>query len=151
MFIHVSQKFKKGLERNWVNGPQEFTKINDFKFGPGLPDGLFSNQKSQFGYFWRTFCWYILWPFGIWLFNIVCGQLVYFSQFGMFGPRKIWQPWFGRRIGRNKCLGRFFFCSGQNVNRRKLAVEKWCDEKAARQHAWHLLKRKMKFFSTFFS
>jgi hypothetical protein len=24
---------------------------------------------------------------------IVCGHLVYFSRFGMFGPRKIWQPW----------------------------------------------------------
>jgi hypothetical protein len=31
---------------------------------------------------------YNLWPFGI-----VCGHLLYFSQFGMFGPRKIWQPW----------------------------------------------------------
>jgi hypothetical protein len=25
-------------------------------------------------------------------FGIVCGHLVYFSRFGMFGPRKIWQP-----------------------------------------------------------
>jgi hypothetical protein len=32
--------------------------------------------------------WYNLWPFGI-----VCGHLLYFSQFGMFGPRKIWQHW----------------------------------------------------------
>jgi hypothetical protein len=32
--------------------------------------------------------WQHVWPFGI-----VCGQLVYFSRFGMFGPRKIWQPW----------------------------------------------------------
>jgi hypothetical protein len=30
--------------------------------------------------------WYHLWPFGIF-----CGHLVYFSQFGMFEPRKIWQ------------------------------------------------------------
>jgi hypothetical protein len=32
----------------------------------------------------------------IWLnekqFGIVCGRLEYFSHFGMFGPRKIWQP-----------------------------------------------------------
>jgi hypothetical protein len=35
-----------------------------------------------------TAIWYNLWPFGI-----VCGNLVYFSHFGMFGPRKIWQPW----------------------------------------------------------
>jgi hypothetical protein len=32
--------------------------------------------------------WYNLWPFGI-----VCGHLLYFPQFGMFGPRKVWQPW----------------------------------------------------------
>jgi hypothetical protein len=35
-----------------------------------------------------TAIWYNLWPFGI-----VGGHLLYFSQFGMFGPRKIWQPW----------------------------------------------------------
>jgi hypothetical protein len=34
--------------------------------------------------------WYSVWQFGI-----VCGPLVYFSQFGMFGPRKIWQPCLG--------------------------------------------------------
>jgi hypothetical protein len=34
-----------------------------------LPDGLFSNQKSQiwvnFGGPLNVKCWYILWPFGI--------------------------------------------------------------------------------------
>jgi hypothetical protein len=34
-----------------------------------------------------TATWYTLWPFGM-----VCGHLVQFSRFGMFGPRKIWQP-----------------------------------------------------------
>jgi hypothetical protein len=34
--------------------------------------------------------WYNLWPFGI-----VCGHLLFFSQFGMLGPRKIWQPCLG--------------------------------------------------------
>jgi hypothetical protein len=29
----------------------------------------------------------ILWPFGIF-----CGNLVLFSPFWYFGPRKIWQP-----------------------------------------------------------
>jgi hypothetical protein len=41
--------------------------------------------------------WYNLWPFGI-----VCGHLLHFYQFGMFGPRKIWQPWLRnekKRIG----------------------------------------------------
>jgi hypothetical protein len=31
--------------------------------------------------------WYNLWPFGI-----VCRHLVHFSQFGVFGPRNMWQP-----------------------------------------------------------
>jgi hypothetical protein len=37
--------------------------------------------------------WYNLWPFGI-----ACGHLLCFSQFGMFGPRKIWQPWYLHKI-----------------------------------------------------
>jgi hypothetical protein len=28
----------------------------------------------------------------LWSFGISCGNLVYFSPFGHFGPRKIWQP-----------------------------------------------------------
>jgi hypothetical protein len=35
-----------------------------------------------------TVFWYNLWSFGI-----VCSHFVYFSRFGMFGPRKIWQHW----------------------------------------------------------
>jgi hypothetical protein len=35
-----------------------------------------------------TAIWYNLWPF-----VIVSGLLIHFSQFGMFGSRKIWQPW----------------------------------------------------------
>jgi hypothetical protein len=31
--------------------------------------------------------WYKLWPFGI-----ICGSWVYFSRFGMFGPRKSGNP-----------------------------------------------------------
>jgi hypothetical protein len=34
-----------------------------------------------------TAIWYNSWPFGI-----VFGYLVLFFRFGMFGPRKIWQP-----------------------------------------------------------
>jgi hypothetical protein len=29
----------------------------------------------------------------LWAFGIFCGNLVYFSPFWNFGPRKIWQPW----------------------------------------------------------
>jgi hypothetical protein len=73
-------------------------------FVPGLPDGLFSNQKSQFGKIledlarknigifydhWVNFAatGSILWPF-----FIFCGHLVYFSPFWYLVPRKIWQP-----------------------------------------------------------
>jgi hypothetical protein len=45
--------------------------------------GIFYGHLEYF-----TAIWYILWSFGI-----VCGHLLYFSQFGMFEPRKIWQPW----------------------------------------------------------
>jgi hypothetical protein len=31
-------------------------------------------------------------------FGIVCGHSVYFLHFGMFGPRKIWQPWVGKKL-----------------------------------------------------
>jgi hypothetical protein len=70
-----------------------------------LPDGLFSNQKSQFwGKFWKVCQWEML----VFLcpFCILCGQMVYFMsfwyilwRFGIFSPfwyvvpRKIWQPW----------------------------------------------------------
>jgi hypothetical protein len=47
----------------------------------------------------------IIWNFvhmairnNLWQFGIVCGHLVYFSHFGMFGPRKIWQPWLNRGL-----------------------------------------------------
>jgi hypothetical protein len=35
-----------------------------------------------------TAIWYYTWQFGI-----ACGHVVYFSHFGVSGPRKIWQPW----------------------------------------------------------
>jgi hypothetical protein len=70
-----------------------------------LPESLFSNQKSQLGKILECLWWenvdifynrleyfmailYNSWPFGI-----VCGILLYFYQFDMFGPREIWQPW----------------------------------------------------------
>jgi hypothetical protein len=85
----------------------------------GLPDGLFSNQKSQFGQildglrmknvriFYEhseqfTAVWYILRSFGT-----VCVHLVYFSHFGMFGTRKIWQPW-NRVDCRSQCYELFW-------------------------------------------
>jgi hypothetical protein len=45
--------------------------------------GIYYDHSEYF-----TAIWYNLWPFGI-----VCVHLVHFFQFGMLGPRKIWQPW----------------------------------------------------------
>jgi hypothetical protein len=61
----------------------------------GLPDGIFSNQKSQFGLILECLAmedvgafyghsvnspafWHILWPF-----YLFCGHLVNFPRFGM--------------------------------------------------------------------
>jgi hypothetical protein len=57
-----------------------------------LPDGIFSYQKSQIGYILDGLDHFnaVLWPF-----VIACGPLAYFSRFGIFEPRKIWQPWAG--------------------------------------------------------
>jgi hypothetical protein len=75
-----------------------------------LPDGLAKDLKYQFWYIlegqglknvsifhanlvYFMAIWNNLWPFGI-----VSGHLVYFSSYGMFGPRKIWQPGHKLRI-----------------------------------------------------
>jgi hypothetical protein len=68
---------------------------------PGLPDGIFSNQKSLFGYILEGravprqcwyFCghsehfttiWYVRWPFGVF-----CVHLVHFPRFGMLYQEK---------------------------------------------------------------
>jgi hypothetical protein len=69
----------------------------------GLPDGLFPNQKSHFGYTqevlavedvgtfydqvaYFTTIWWIFWPFGRF-----CGPLVYFFHFWFVVLRKILQ------------------------------------------------------------
>jgi hypothetical protein len=44
--------------------------------------GIFYDHLEYF-----TAIWYYLWPF-----SKACGNLEYFRRFGMFGPRKIWQP-----------------------------------------------------------
>jgi hypothetical protein len=67
-------------------------------FCAGLPDGLFSNKKKQFGYILEGLAMENLGIFydhlvhftaienSIWPFRI-------FSPFWCFGARKIWQPW----------------------------------------------------------
>jgi hypothetical protein len=60
------------------------------------PFGIFYDHSEYFTNIWNIYdqlgIFYgrllQFWPFGI-----VCCHLVYSSCFGMFGPRKIWQPW----------------------------------------------------------
>jgi hypothetical protein len=92
--------------RETLHWPPKKWKPSLCDFPAGLPDGLFLNQKNQFGHFFEglgmenvyifyyhldyfTAIWYNLWQC-----DIVCGHLVYFSHFGIFGPGKIWQPCF---------------------------------------------------------
>jgi hypothetical protein len=49
----------------------------------------------NFGIFYDHLEYFMAICYNLWPFGIVCGHLLYFSQFGMFGPRKIWQPWAG--------------------------------------------------------
>jgi hypothetical protein len=60
-----------------------------------LPDGLFSNQKSQFGLilvglgmenlgiFYNHLVYFTVVGIMLWPFGIFCGHLVYFSRFGI--------------------------------------------------------------------
>jgi hypothetical protein len=67
-------------------------------------EGFAMENVVMFYEHWEYFSliWYNLYPFGIF-----CGHLVYFSRFGMFGPRKIWQPWYictHKQVARKLCL-----------------------------------------------
>jgi hypothetical protein len=70
---------------------------------PGMPDGLFSNQKSQLEKNLKGLGVenVVLLKIGIFFshlvynlrsFGLFCGHLVYFFRLGMFGQRQIWQP-----------------------------------------------------------
>jgi hypothetical protein len=43
------------------------------------------------GIFYDHLEYYMAIWYNLWLSDIVCGHLLYFSQFGIFGPIKIWQ------------------------------------------------------------
>jgi hypothetical protein len=74
------------------------------QYGPGLPDGIFSNQNLTRGKFWWALDRKILMYFlAIWNilrtleiiydnFFIFCVYLVHFFRFWYHAPRKIWQP-----------------------------------------------------------
>jgi hypothetical protein len=64
----------------------------------------FHTKNPNLGKFWRALAWKMSEYFGaiwnivhtlgttIWTVVKYCGYLVLFSRFGMFEPRKIWQP-----------------------------------------------------------
>jgi hypothetical protein len=56
--------------------------------------GIFYDHLENFMAIW----------YNLWLFGIVCGHLLYFSQFGMFGPRKIRRPCSKRAPSNPKAL-----------------------------------------------
>jgi hypothetical protein len=58
----------------------------------GVARWFIFKQKYQFGYILRALEWKMS-RYNLWQFGTACSHLVHFSHFGMFGPRKIWQPW----------------------------------------------------------
>jgi hypothetical protein len=83
--------------------------------GQGCQIVYFQTKNRNLGKLWRALelkmfvyfmtIWNILQQFGkIYAhFCIVCGHMVYFSQIGMFGPRKIWHLRAGLHFGRFIC------------------------------------------------
>jgi hypothetical protein len=70
----------------------------------GLPDGLFSNQKSKFGLileglaiedvvmFYRHLVHFTVFCYILWTFGVVRGILVYFFRFGILYQEKSGNP-----------------------------------------------------------
>jgi hypothetical protein len=87
-----------------------WTPLSRFKFSsrfsrPRVVHGCqmvwFPTKNPNLGKFWRVLHWKMMVCFMdttvfcyiLWTFDTVRGNLVYFSLFWFFVPRKIWQPW----------------------------------------------------------
>jgi hypothetical protein len=80
----------------------ETKKADEGIFPAGMPDGLFSNQKSNLGeileglamenvgIFYVYFVYFTAIGNILWSFGIFCGHLVYFPPFWYVVPRRIW-------------------------------------------------------------
>jgi hypothetical protein len=76
-----------------------------FGGGQGCQMVYFHSRKPNLGKFWRVLKMLvyfmnicnILQPFGRYIYGrlvlFVFIRFIFFPHFGMFGPRKIWQPW----------------------------------------------------------
>jgi hypothetical protein len=119
---HGSSKIFQMLRRKKIRpvfDPLPFVCLGQFQWRAGLPDGLFSNSKSQFGLFLEGLrlenvdiimsIWNILLSFGIFYDHLVHFVFIWYilCSFGTFCvplgstffpvwyhvPSKIWQPW----------------------------------------------------------
>jgi hypothetical protein len=112
IYLSACISLSKSVSGAWKSGyfPAHLVPLNNADgSGPGLPDGLFSDQKSQFreileglamedvGVFYGHLVHFMVFCYILLTVCIVRGNLVYFSPFWYFAPRKIWQPWSGRR------------------------------------------------------
>jgi hypothetical protein len=89
----------------WAAAPLKIDPRQIAADGPGLPDGIFSNQNTKFGYIleclamkdagkfyghleYLTVIWYILWQFGISYGNLVYLMAIWYIlwSFGIFFP-----------------------------------------------------------------
>jgi hypothetical protein len=85
------QKWKRPIQ--WLRGDQGCQMVSFKTKNPNLGKFWRALDLKMFTYFMAI--WNSLQTFGdiLWPFGIFCGNLVYFSPFWYFVPRKIWQPW----------------------------------------------------------
>jgi hypothetical protein len=98
--------FSLAMLSTWMHKKRRQHKHRIILDSEGCQMVCFQTKNPNFGKFWRVWLckilgifydhlvyfmaiWNILWPFGIF-----CGNLVYWSPFWYFGPRKIWQPFY---------------------------------------------------------
>jgi hypothetical protein len=80
--LRLSRKRKKGEEKNLCGNVKFWERLTfvlpTWVEGPGLPDGIFSNQKSQFGSIWEGLAIEDVGIFYGHLVQYIRGHLVYF-------------------------------------------------------------------------
>jgi hypothetical protein len=67
--------------------------------GQGCHMVYFKTENTNLGIFlgaleWKMLAYFTAVRYKLWPFGILYGRLVTLFCFGIFGPRKIWQPWF---------------------------------------------------------
>jgi hypothetical protein len=107
--VRLEKKIGLLRRRGWqqaFRGPL-ITKAESVFFGPeqGCQMVYLRTKNTNLGTFWRALewetllhfmtIWNILWPLGTIYGSLLSFLVIWynFSHFGMFGPRKIWQPW----------------------------------------------------------